>query len=151
MKKELLFSDIVYINLDSRLDRKAEFNEMILKTFFQAKVDVHRISGVQLTLDEIQEHYINDVWITFKNPVNNKNPYVGEIGCALSHIKAWEKVVELDRDCLIMEDDAVPINEETCFERNRVILHDQTIMEDDAVPINEETCFERLRQLSSDG
>lgn len=29
----------------------------------------------------------------------------GEIGCFMSHRKAWQACVELDRDCLILEDD----------------------------------------------
>jgi GR25 family glycosyltransferase involved in LPS biosynthesis len=32
----------------------------------------------------------------------------GEIGCFISHVKAWEAAAECDVPCLVLEDDAVP-------------------------------------------
>lgn len=36
---------------------------------------------------------------------------VGEIGCFLSHYFIWKKIIELDKPCLIFEDDALICNE----------------------------------------
>lgn len=122
MTKELIFSDVLVINMPSRKDRLDEFMSMYDSTFGH-EFNFHLIEGVELTPETIP---YDDIWFGFKNPDNYKNPYIGEIGCALAHIKAWEKVVELGRDCLILEDDAVPLHNDT-YDRIRKLSTDGLI------------------------
>jgi len=66
---------------------------------------VEAVAGRDLSESEIARHY---------SAAMNKRLYYtpltrGEIGCYLSHIKVWRKIVDENLDCaVILEDDAVP-------------------------------------------
>lgn len=110
MMHELLFSHILYINLKHRLDRRLQFLKMAHANHLESLVGgarkIIRIPGVLIDADNVPEA---DIWFDFKNPSDYRNPLLGEIGCALGHIEAWKKVIELDEACLIFEDDAIPM------------------------------------------
>lgn len=47
-------------------------------------------------------------WADWIDPYSRRALTLGEVGCTLSHVAAWKKVVELDKPTIILEDDARP-------------------------------------------
>lgn len=105
-----IFSKIFYINLDRRSDR----DENVKKLLKQHDLDkiterISAVDGSKLNLDTIPE-----TLVTKKGILNAKNKKMrvgvpmtpGAIGCAFSHKKVWEKIVNENIDAaLILEDD----------------------------------------------
>jgi len=106
-----MFTKIIYINLDRRLDRNQNvINELTKLNLYDN--NVIRMSGIDWkTIDftNLSRNIITETGIT--NALNNDAPlYVtmtkGGIGVALSHRNAFLKVLELeDEYVLILEDD----------------------------------------------
>ena len=94
-------SKVLLINLDDSQQRLNHCSNELQKQ----NITFERISairGSQLTEDEILQHY---------SPTLNSERYfkslsVGEIGCYLSHRKAWQKIVDEQLDYgIVLEDD----------------------------------------------
>ena len=89
------------INLDKSPERMANISERLN----ELEIPFERISGVygaELSQDEILNSY--DLELNLKS--YRRELPCGEIGCYLSHIKAWKIIVERQLSCaLILEDD----------------------------------------------
>ena len=83
------------ISLQRRTDRKKEFykNNLINYEFIEA-IDYKRLNN--FIVDE-----------NFRDPFKNRPVLKSEVACFLSHKKAWEKCLELNKPVIILEDDAV--------------------------------------------
>ncbi|EKT57307.1 glycosyltransferase family 25 protein [Providencia sneebia] len=105
------------INLSERNDRKKfmldQLNNLKLDYQFIEAIDGRKLSG-----DEI-----NKVALNFKDSYLTK----GEIGCALSHLKVYKKIIDEKIDiALILEDDAIlPSNIETIINEIKAIDNNQ--------------------------
>ena len=101
-----MIDKIIIINLEKRLKKK---QKMILKTkqlhqnynieFFKG------IDGLDITTSYLKTEniIIKNNW---KNPFTNNAITLGEIGCAISHLKIWEIIVNKGyKFTLILEDD----------------------------------------------
>jgi len=93
---------VYIINLDSSVDRW----EQISSQCDQLGIEYERVSAVrgsELTKQEKAEVYdLSTNLAKYDKRLND-----GEIGCYLSHIKCWKKIVEEELDfALILEDDA---------------------------------------------
>ena len=107
----MLFNKILYINLLRRPDR----NEHIVKSLeylelFDICERVDAIDGKKLTKENIADNLISSEGISdaYNNDQRVYEPLTqGGIGCALSHKRVYEKIVndKINR-CLILEDDA---------------------------------------------
>lgn len=86
------------ISLLRRPDRKSEFQKNNLKDFKY----VEAVDGSQEIFRHINSNFID--------PFRNRPLLQNEVACFLSHIRAWQDVMELNEPCIIMEDDAI-INE----------------------------------------
>jgi glycosyl transferase family 25 len=93
---------VLLINLDERQDKLASVKSQL----DSIGVDFERISavrGADLTEEEIEKSYSSEL---------NKKRYlkemsVGEVGCYLSHRKAWQTIVTEELDfAVLIEDDA---------------------------------------------
>ena len=79
-----------------------------LKNFY--KINEHLLVDWEIDvidgIDGMEQELIisKSRWVS-KSAINNWT--MGAIGSALSHIKAWQRCIELNRDVLIAEDDAV--------------------------------------------
>jgi len=85
---------IYYINLNRSLDRKTKIEQTFLENNLKFK-RVEGVDGKELNIEELKKEY-------------NINPKlnVGEIGCALSHMKIIKEVLNDELEyALIMEDD----------------------------------------------
>ena len=49
-------------------------------------------------------------WKNWVDPYSRRTLTLGEVGCSLSHVKAWEHIVKTDTTCIVLEDDAEPID-----------------------------------------
>jgi len=92
---------VFLINLDKSTDR-LELCQNELKKY---NIDFERIPGVygkDLTTEEVETIYDES-----RNDKHYKKPLsLGEIGCYLSHIKCWQKIVDEKLDyAVILEDD----------------------------------------------
>jgi GR25 family glycosyltransferase involved in LPS biosynthesis len=97
------------INLQRRPDRLAFFNEKNAdKLSDLSRLDA--IDGKSLDIQMLNEmgYDTNKDWI---DPIRKTKLSHGEVGCFLSHWKAWEKCVELNEPILIFEDDAILTDE----------------------------------------
>ncbi len=90
---------IFVINLDSSTKRWLKIKNQLLKF----NLDYERISAV----DGRIEAHINKKYDPYKNKMNYHRPMSkGAIGCYLSHIKCWKKIIKEKLDFgIILEDD----------------------------------------------
>ena len=92
------------INLASRKDRIQKFEE---NNADYISYDVLRaVDGYQVSYDELNRmgFDVNHKWI---DPILQTPLTKGEVGCFLSHWKAWKQCIKADEPCLILEDDAI--------------------------------------------
>ncbi len=97
---------VFVINLDKSTERMAK----ISKRLDELEVPFERITavyGAELTLEELQINY---------DPKLNAKTYrrelpCGEIGCYMSHIKAWKMIIERKLQCAIILEDDITIDE----------------------------------------
>ena len=94
---------VFVINLDKSPERMARISNRL----DELEIPFERISGVygaELSKEEIAEFYCPKL-----NKKNYRRPLgLGEIGCYISHIKAWQTIVDRELSCgLVLEDDIV--------------------------------------------
>lgn len=90
------------INLNHRVDRKNSFMKECgwLEDYsFQHAVNGYEITNLQMKENGFE---INHKW---RDPFKNRRITKGEVGCFLSHYQAWQKVVQLNENTIIFEDD----------------------------------------------
>jgi glycosyl transferase family 25 len=95
----LYFNQILVISLPFRLDRRQKIQQQmsqrgIAYTFFEAT------NGKTVQINQLAEGHFS----------NYAKQYLstGSIGCALSHIRAWQQIVAQGWEyCLILEDDVI--------------------------------------------
>ena len=92
------------IHLDEDIDRKNiwEFNN----SWLEDAQFVKAINGKDIDhqLMEIKKFGINHTW---RDPFKNRRITRGEVGCFISHYETWKHVIQENKPCLILEDDAV--------------------------------------------
>lgn len=86
-----------YINLD-RCDWKREHMEK----YFPYATRIVGVDGKEETPESILPYIADREW---RDPNWNRRLTKGEIGCILSHIKAWKQVVQDGEPAIIFEDD----------------------------------------------
>ena len=89
------------ISLLRRADRKAEFQKNNLQNFEY----IQAIDGEANIFRHIQAR---PNWL---DPFQNRPLQQNEVACFLSHIKAWQKCIELNQPVIVMEDDAMINNQ----------------------------------------
>jgi len=89
-------ADIYVISLERSKDRREIFDnynsKYIKYSYFNA------VDGNELNVNSLPRNIFK------KGSVNYSK---GALGCALSHLKLWEKCIDLDKPIVIMEDDAI--------------------------------------------
>ena len=96
---------IFVINLKRRADRLEKF---LKKVKYLPKFEIFKaIDGKELKYDNSYNLLYFGNKILENNLIKKiKGLKVGEIGCFLSHYFIWKKIIQLDKPCLIFEDDA---------------------------------------------
>ena len=85
------------ISLLRRADRKAEFQKNNLRNFEYLQA----IDGESNIFRHIQAR---PSWL---DPFQHRPLQQNEVACFLSHIKAWQRCIELNQAVIVMEDDAI--------------------------------------------
>ena len=81
-----------YINLDKRTDR----NQNMLDLFAKLEItDYERIQGIDGNLVDYSKVLSQGMQVckNWLDPLENRPLTTGEVGCMLSHITAWGKIV----------------------------------------------------------
>lgn len=105
----MIFDKVYVINVERNQD-KFEKVKRRLRAALKDSIAIERIDAVDR--DTLTEEWLNDKGIkpspTWREPWSNRTFTKGDIACALSHAKAWEKII-LDKVevALLLEDDAV--------------------------------------------
>jgi GR25 family glycosyltransferase involved in LPS biosynthesis len=86
-----------YINLERCNDKRVN-----MQNRFPAASRIKAVDGKAETPESILPYSSDRDW---RDPYHNRRMTKGEIGCILSHIKAWEKCVELQEPIIVLEDD----------------------------------------------
>jgi len=89
--------DIYVISLKRSEDRRKTFDYYNSKHLNKYEY-IDAVDGKTLDINNLDEK------IMVKGSKNYTN---GAIGCALSHLKLWEKCIELNKPIIIMEDDSI--------------------------------------------
>ena len=97
-EKQIILPKIYVINLDRSKDRlqniQKEFNNNKITNF-------ERFNGI-----DGSKYKLNKKELFFFRNLDNKEKYLGLIGCALSHFYIWKKMIDYNiQDCIITEDD----------------------------------------------
>jgi GR25 family glycosyltransferase involved in LPS biosynthesis len=102
--------EIYYINLNERNDRKIEMEKLLRKINLNYyRIDA--INGNNLNYDKLlQEKIVLDYSFNDYNK-KDKKLNMGEIGCYLSHVSAWNKFIESRKNYGIFFEDDIVINE----------------------------------------
>ena len=92
--------DIVVVNLDRRTDRWNSTFNACRRSWGKENPPIERFSAVD-------GKKISSFPYEFRGfeKFARRKPKMGEIGCALSHLKIWKQVMERNKDTLILEDD----------------------------------------------
>lgn len=93
------------INLERRADRLSHFSDHNAKHLSDWDV-IRAVDGSELTIEKINEIGF-DTNKNWRDPIRKTKLSRGEVGCFMSHWKAWQKCVELAEPVIIFEDDAV--------------------------------------------
>jgi len=99
------------ISLLRRADRKAEFQKNNLQNF-------EYIQAIDGEANIFRHISARENWL---DPFRNRPLQQSEVACFLSHIKAWERCVELSQAVIVMEDDAI-INSEWNEDRYKKLI-----------------------------
>ena len=91
-----------FLNLDRCEDKKAGMEER-----FPNAYRIQGIDGKKENAKSIRP-YINDA--AWRDPFSGRKTTKGEVGCILSHIRAWKTCVELDEAIIVLEDDTVVVD-----------------------------------------
>jgi len=101
----MLFDKIYIINLKRRSDRKEKLTKKIKALSLPKSIEIYWIEGVDgKDLPDLKDHKV----LSFSDPISGRALTKGEVGCALSHHKAWTRAyneLEDGQSCLILEDD----------------------------------------------
>src|SRR5271170_873809 len=105
-----MIDKILYINLSRRVDRNENIMRQIRMQNLEAMTErIDAVDGRKLKIGEISN---NDITEQGKMMATNKKERVyipltlGGIGCALSHKKIYEKIVDEElKNTLVLEDD----------------------------------------------
>lgn len=104
------------INLKETKEGKKRWN-IIKNHNYWKNIDIERVSGIngnKINIDDYEKkNIIKKVW-NYGKWKNNDDEYIkmsnGEIGCCLSHLKVWNKIVKNNiKKTLILEDDPIII------------------------------------------
>lgn len=105
----MIFDKIYVINVERNLHKFEKVRDRI-REILQDSVSIERIDAVDR--DDLTEEWLKKKGIrpapSWREPWSNRTFTKGDIACALSHAKAWEKII-LDKVnvALLLEDDAV--------------------------------------------
>ena len=93
-----------YINLENRKDRNQNMIDLFAKLNI---VDYERINAVDGKLVDYQKVLDNKMKVCERwlDPLEDRPLTPGEVGCILSHITAWSKIVTSGQPAIILEDD----------------------------------------------
>ncbi len=104
------FNTIIIINLQRRPDKLKKVLQRIYDLKLEESVDIQVLSAVDGK--ELSDEWLKDnirISPLYRDSMRGRGMTYGEIGCALSHMKAWEMVKNFPSitQALIIEDDAV--------------------------------------------
>ena len=104
------FNTIIIINLQRRPDKLKKVLQRIYDLKLEDSVDIQVLSAVDGK--ELSDEWLKDnirISPLYRDSMRGRGMTYGEIGCALSHMKAWETVKNSPSitQALIIEDDAV--------------------------------------------
>lgn len=91
-----------FLNLDRCEDKRIGMEERF--------PNAYRIQGTDGKKENAKSirPYVNDA--AWRDPYSGRKTTKGEVGCILSHIKAWKTCVELDEAIIVLEDDTVVVD-----------------------------------------
>ena len=94
----------IVINLKHRQDRLEHFMSVNQKLGDIELIEA--VNGWHIDHDQMQKNgfAVNHKW---RDPFKNRRITKGEVGCFISHYKAWQQVLAFNEPVLILEDDAI--------------------------------------------
>lgn len=104
----MVFSKVYVINVNRSINKFHRVENRLKKAF--GDVEIERVSAIDR--EELTEGWLNEKGVVpsplWKEPWGNRTFTKGDIACAISHMKAWEKII-LDgtKVALLLEDDVV--------------------------------------------
>lgn len=93
-----------FINLDRCEDKRLGMEERFPNAYRIIAVD-----GKQESPESILPYVSDRYW---RDPFFNRRMTKGEVGCILSHIRAWKTCIEENEGIIVLEDDCVVMNTE---------------------------------------
>ena len=94
------------ISLDRRGDRRRVFEDNNSGKLIHGYEYFSATDGRELKYEDFKSMGY-DTFKGWKDPLNKTNLAVGEIATTISHIRIWEKCIELNEPILVLEDDAI--------------------------------------------
>jgi len=92
----------VFLNLDRCVDKRKDMTSK-----FPNAIRVKAVDGREQTPESIAPFKVSKEW---RDPSSGRRITQGEVGCAMSHIKAWKLCTVLDEPIIVLEDDVEVLN-----------------------------------------
>jgi len=92
-----------YINLEKRLDRKENMEQLFSKLEIPAQ-RIDAVDGSLVSYEKLLENNM-DLCKSWLDPLQDRPLTPGEVGCILSHTIAWTQIVKTGEPGVILEDD----------------------------------------------
>ncbi len=104
---------ILVINLVRLVDRRRRLKKALQDYGFTDITWIKAVDGRDL--DPKPPYKVEGLdaakpWPAWVDPYARRAMTMGEVGCALSHIRAWQHIAKNGQPTLVLEDDAVPID-----------------------------------------
>lgn len=100
---------IFIINLKNSTKRKDFMLKQLQKYNITNYEFIDAVDGNNLSIGEIQQNFDRETYNNFHKKHGKNEMYMqkGALGCALSHIMAYKKILNECENCLILEDDVI--------------------------------------------
>jgi GR25 family glycosyltransferase involved in LPS biosynthesis len=110
----MIFDKVYIVNVDRNIDKFKRVEARVKA--IMPHMPIERISGIDR--EDLTEDWLNEKKIrpspAWREPWSDRTFTKGDIACALSHAKAWEKIIlDQTKVALLLEDDVVLYGPET--------------------------------------
>lgn len=105
------YPEVFVIHLERHRERRRRLGADLLRHGFSRVTWLKAVDGKKL--DAAPPWQFGERPVTpqphWTDPYARRALTLGEVGCTLSHVSAWEKIAGLDQPALVLEDDAVAV------------------------------------------
>lgn len=125
---------VFVISLVRLSNRRRKLKKMLKESGFSDVTWVEAVDGHAMSPNPPFEADGLDAampWPSWVDPYSRRAMTLGEVGCALSHVRVWQQIAANGVPAIVLEDDALPVSE--VIDSLPLLLHDLSFVDFDLV------------------